>query len=329
MHRGHAALLFSDAEPQASRPMARLSTSLRLATDPRDRPCVGDDVDVHAEPDGSWTIDAIIPRSSLLLRRAAGADAVPQPLAANVDLALCFAALPHDVNVRRLARLAALAWDGGASPVAVLSRADLASADEVAAARRAVALHCPGVPVLAISTRTPEGLDELQPWLTPGITLVLLGASGAGKSSLVNALARETMARTGATNENGDGRHTTTGRSLYTLDGGITLLDTPGLREVGLFGDPAATDDGVNRLFADLLAHAASCRFADCRHTTEPGCAVRQAVAEGVLQSERLAQWQELRAEVDHAAKTQQERKREERTGSRLIRQFNTRHRKR
>ena len=329
IHRHHAELLFPDADPHHSRPLARLATHRRPTADPRDRPCVGDFVDVRAAPDGSWMIEAILPRTSMLTRRAAGADGVPQPLAANVDLALCFAALPHDVNVRRLARFAALAWDGGASPVVVLSRADLATPDEVTHARRAVALHCPGVPVIAISTRTPDGLAELQPWLTPGITLVLLGASGAGKSSLVNALAGDTRARTGATNELGEGRHTTTGRSLHELAGGVMLLDTPGLREVGLFSDPTASDDGVSRLFADLLTVAASCRFADCRHASEPGCAVRQAVADGALAAERLAQWRELRAEVDHAARTQQERKQDERTGSRLIRQFNRDHRKR
>lgn len=331
IHRDRFQLLLAPeaalSAPPGSHTSATLGPRLRDAADARDRPCIGDWVFVHADAHDGWRIDAIAPRTSLLVRRAAGSDAAAQPLAANVDVALLFASLPDDVNVRRLARLTALAWDGGAMPVIVLSRADLASAEAIAAARVRVARHCPGVPMVAVSAHADDGLSELRPWLAPGKTLVLLGASGAGKSTLVNAIAHDTVARTGAVSANGDGRHTTTGRALYQLDGGVTLIDTPGLREVGLVGDDAqASADGVDRLFADLLTLAESCHFADCRHQMEPRCAVRAAVEDGTLDPERLEQWHELRAELDRSAQTIAERRRVERQGSRMIRQYQQRH---
>ncbi len=326
IHRGTVELLFDTlhsppAPSGPSRQSATLHASFRSATDARLRPCIGDWVLAHASGAGSWIVDSIEPRTSLLVRRAAGSDATPQPLAANVDLALLFAPLPDDVNVRRLARLAALVWDGGATPVVLLSRADLSDPDAIDAARREIARHCPGVPVVTSSAVSHDGLTELRPWLTSHSTVVLLGPSGAGKSTLVNALVQDTVARTGEASANGDGRHTTTHRELYQCDNGVTIIDTPGLREVGLIHD-ASDADGVDRLFDDITTLSQSCRYADCQHHTEPQCAVRAAVDAGHLDPDRLQHWQELRDEVDRASRSIAERRRIERQGSRIMRQF-------
>lgn len=330
IHRGRIELLFEPLfEPlQTARQFAALGGSLRTADDPRERPCVGDWVLADRTADGSWSVNTIEPRTSLLVRRAAGSDTTLQPLAANVDVALLFAALPDDVNGRRLARLVALAWDGGAMPVVLISRADLCDRDTIDDARREVARHCPGVPVVAVSAHTTDGLAELKPWLTPGSTVALLGPSGAGKSTLVNALAGHSVARTGDISANGDGRHTTTHRELFVITDGINhtndvvLIDTPGLREVGLLHQEDSGEDGVDRLFADIAELAEDCRYADCRHRSEPHCAVRAAVDAGRLDRARLDHWHELRAEVDRAARSVAERRRVERQGSLLVREF-------
>lgn len=317
VHRSSLELL-----QDATRHSATLDPALRDTVDPLDRPCVGDWVDARPDDHGPWVVDSIAPRRSLLVRRAAGADSRPQALAANVDIALLFAPLPHGVNVRRLARLAALAFDGGATPLVVLSRADLVDRDVLESARRDVARHCPGIAVAAVSTQAENGLAELRPWMQPGSTLVLLGPSGAGKSTLLNSLASDTLMSTGDTRADGKGRHTTTHRELFVLDNGVTLIDTPGLREVGLMHESTDGADGVDQVFADITTLAASCRFADCRHESEPSCAVRAAVEDGRLEPDRLEQWQELRKEIDHASRTVAERRRIERLGSRMIREY-------
>ena len=308
---------------------ATLSPLLRALDDPLSRPCVGDWVLAQSADQQPWLVESIVPRTSLLVRRAAGADDRPQPLAANIDIALLFAPLPHGVNVRRLARLAALAFDGGATPMVLLSRADLADRDTVETARRDIARHCTGVPIAAVSAHAEGGLAELRPWLQPGRTFALLGPSGAGKSTLVNALASEKLMQTGDTRADGKGRHTTSHRELFVMNNGVTLIDTPGLREVGLLHEPTGGDDGVDRLFADITALATGCRFNDCRHRSEPACAIRAAISDGRLEPDGFEQWKELRREVDFATKTAAERRRSERSGARLMREINTWHHKR
>lgn len=319
VHRSTLELLHG-ATPQS----ATLGPAFWVADSPLSRPCIGDWVFAHSDERRPWLVESIAPRTSLLVRRAAGEDSRPQALAANVDVALLFAPLPHGVNVRRLARLAALTFDGGATPLVLLSRADLSDRDTLDSARRDVARHCPGVPVAAVSAHANDGLAELRPWLQSGRTFVLLGPSGAGKSTLVNALGNEALAHTGDTRADGKGRHTTSHRELFVLDNGVTLIDTPGLREVGLLHESTDGDDGVDRLFADIASLAAACRFGDCRHHTEPSCAVRAAIDDGRLQPDRLEQWQELRREIDFATRTAAERRRIERGGSRLMREIKT-----
>jgi len=292
---------------------ANLSVDLQRVADPLHRPGVGDWVAANRSEGRPCTVTAVDERRSALVRRAPGDASRPQLLAANVDTALLFSALPHDVNPRRLARLAALAFDGGALPVAVLSRRDLATAEQVAEAAHAVQLHLPGVPCVTISALEDDGVATLAPWLAPDTTLALLGPSGAGKSTLVNRLAGAVVMATGATRLDGAGRHTTTHRALISLPGGVTVIDTPGLREVGMWTGSA----GNAMVFHDVVALAEACRFRDCRHEGEPGCAVLDAVAEGSLDEARLEQWRQLQREVAWAERSVAEQRRLERVASR------------
>jgi ribosome biogenesis GTPase len=263
---------------------------LRRGMDP---PTVGDWVAL----DGDRMV-AVLERSSLLRRRAAGGDGT-QPLAANVDLVLLVCGLDRRVVPGRIQRGEALAWDAGATPVLVLTKADLAT--DLAGVLRTVDADHPGLEVLVTSVATGEGIDPLVARMT-GATSVLLGESGAGKSSLVNAIFDEEVAATGAVRE-GDakGRHTTTNRQLHLLANGGVVIDTPGIREVGLAGDEDAVD-AVDAAFTDIDELAAECRFNDCGHNGEPGCAVAAAVEDGRVTPERLAAFLTLRREAAAAA---------------------------
>ncbi|HEX6500613.1 MAG TPA: ribosome small subunit-dependent GTPase A [Micromonosporaceae bacterium] len=262
------------------------------ARDPRVLPCAGDWVVLCCWPDQRVTLDAVLPRRTAIVRGVADRRSVGQVLAANVDLAAVVEPMDPEPDPGRIERLLALAWESGAQPLVVLTKADLA-ADPVAVAGQ-VAECAPGVPVYPVSVARGDGLADLRALVAPNRTLGLLGRSGAGKSSLVNALAGATvMATQRIRRADGRGRHTTTYRALVPLPGGGAVLDTPGLRGVGLF-DAA---DGIDRTFADVDAFAAGCRFADCAHFDEPDCAVRAAVERGELSVRRLESWHKLRRE--------------------------------
>ncbi len=314
VHRASLQLLHHGALQRA-----RLIPSLADADDPLERPGVGDWVSARLDPaGGDPVVTAVEPRRSAIVRRAAGVRTEPQLLAANVDVALLFGPLPDDVNPRRLARLAALAWEGGATPVVVLSRCDLADEATIAASLHDVGSHLPGVPVAVISARLDGGMASLEPWLRPGTTLAMLGPSGAGKSTLVNALAGAEVMPSGETRADGAGRHTTTHRALIALPRDVTVIDTPGLREVGMW----VGTQGSAHVFADIAALAEGCRFGDCAHEGEPGCAVLEALASGALSAERFSQWQQLQREARRAERTVHEQRRLERQGSRAARRF-------
>jgi ribosome biogenesis GTPase len=239
----------------------------------------------------------VLPRTSLLRRRAAIGDD-EQVLAANVDRVLLVCGLDRPVRGGRLQRAATLAWDAGAEPVVVLTKAQRPGAAPVDAARAIVEEATPGLDVVVTSVKEGVGLDELRD-VARDRTVVLLGESGAGKSSIVNALLGAHAAATGDVRA-GDakGKHTTTARELHALPGGGVLIDTPGIRSVGLFVDPEAVD----ATFADVDELADACRFADCRHDGVPGCAVQAAVEAGDVDAARVEAWRRLRAEAEAAA---------------------------
>jgi len=274
----------------------------RLARDaaPGGLPVVGDWVAVSVrEDERAATIHAVLPRRTGFSRKAAGPGAeTAQVVAANVDLALLVAALNADFNPRRLERYLAAARQSGAGVLVVLTKADLTEADPGAVeAARAVALEAR---VLAVSALTGEGMDALRAVIRPGLTALLVGSSGAGKSTLVNALAGSARMAVGAIREqDARGRHTTTHRELVLLPNGALLLDTPGMRELGLLD----ADEGLAATFEDIEALATACRFRDCAHGSEPGCAVRAALEAGTLDPARWLSYDKLGRELAHTVR--------------------------
>lgn len=258
-------------------------------------PAVGDWV--MAAPraeEGAATVHAVLPRRSRFSRTAAGDRTEEQVVAANVDVVFLVTSLDGDFNLRRIERYLTVAWDSGARPVVVLNKADLcADADARMAEVEAAA---PGAPVAVLSAATGRGVDALRALLPPGATGALLGSSGVGKSSLVNALlGRERQAVRAVRADDSRGRHTTTHRELIPLPGGGLIMDTPGMRELQIW---SADDDGLETAFADVEALAARCRFDDCTHENEPGCAVRAALEDGTLKPDRFRSYAKLRREI-------------------------------
>ena len=272
-------------------------------------PVVGDWVAVAGD-----LVVALLPRTSLLRRREAHAE-VEHPLAANVDRVLLVCGLDRPIRPGRLHRAAALAWDAGAEPVVVLTKADLVEeADDAVAA---VSSALTEIEVLVTSSRSGDGIDAVRD-AARDRTVVLLGESGAGKSTLVNALVGDDVAATGAVRE-GDskGRHTTTTRQLHPLPGGGVLLDSPGIRAVGLWVDPEAVD----AVFPEIERLAEACRFSDCAHVGEPGCEIRAGLDAGDIDAGRFAAWRDLRREAESAAETARERTRRASGGGRITRE--------
>jgi len=259
-------------------------------------PSIADDLTVGdwLALDGDTVVEAL-PRTSVLTRGDVRGRSRPQPLAANVDVVLICLGLSGPLKVRRLERLLTLAWESGATPVVVLTKADLC--DDLDAAIREVAPYAPGVEIVTVAAAHNE-VAALVPFATQ--TLVLLGASGAGKSTVVNALMGSEVMSTGDIRDvDGKGRHTTTHRELLLLPGGGIIIDTPGLRGVGLM----VADDGFAMAFSDVEELASACRFADCRHETEPGCAVQSSVVAGDLGQDRVDSWRKLQRELAFQAR--------------------------
>lgn len=264
---------------------AEASGKLRLAAEEGVAwPAVGDWVVADVREEGSSAlILEVLPRRSRFVRKKAGKKIAEQVLAANVDTALLVSALDRDFNPRRMERYLAQCWEAVAKPVIVLNKADACGDASVKAA--AMERIAPGTEVCVISARTGQGMEGIEKFLAPGQTVVLLGSSGVGKSLIANRLLGEMQQNVQPVRE-GDsrGKHTTTARELFVLPGGALLIDTPGLRELQLW-DAA---EGVSQTFADIDALAAECRFGDCRHENEPGCAVQAALNAGTLEEARL-----------------------------------------
>jgi ribosome biogenesis GTPase len=270
------------------------SVLLSAARDPSLLPCAGDWVVLRRWPDRRTTVEVVLPRRTTLIRRTADKDSSGQVLAANMDTVAVVEPMHPEPDDSRIERLLALAWESGAQPVLVLSKADTA-ADPQAIARQLTRV-APDVPILPVSVTRGDGLDALRELVAPGRTLALLGRSGAGKSTLVNALAgTDVMGVQEIRRADGKGRHTTAYRNLVVVPHGGAVLDTPGIRGVGLID----TGAGLDRAFADMLDLAATCRFGDCRHDAEPGCAITAAIADGSLSPRRLESWRRLRREVE------------------------------
>ncbi|MFA5332865.1 MAG: ribosome small subunit-dependent GTPase A [Methanoregula sp.] len=257
-------------------------------------PTVGDFVVLLHQPEtGSSTIVDILPQKTRFTRGTSGREGTDQVIAANIDTVFIVTASGHDLSVRRIERYLAIAYASGARPVIVINKSDLA--DDPALLAAEIILVSPGIPVIPVSAMSGDGIGRLGEFLTPGTTIALIGSSGVGKSTLINRLLDRPVQETSHIRDyDGKGRHTTTVRQLFVLKGGALMIDNPGFREVGI--GTAAT--GITDTFPEIAELAEGCRFSDCRHEQEPGCAVQDAVRNGTLSVSRLENFHRLVREL-------------------------------
>lgn len=306
---------------------AELSGRLRYeAVRHSDLPAVGDFVALKPPGgDGPAIIQAVIPRRTAFLRKAAGERTEDQVVAANIDTIFILSALDRTFNLRRMERYLTLAWTSGASPVVVLNKADLC--DDISARLGDVNGVAFGVPIHVISALTNRGLEEIEPYLQKGCTIGVLGPSGVGKSTLINHILGRDAQATQAVRQGDDrGRHTTTHRELFVSPTGALIIDTPGMRELQLW----KAEEGLEITFEDLETLIARCRFRDCTHTTEPGCAVRPAIERGEIDPARLESYAKLTRELRYLESLDDtdamlERKRQAKVANKAMKPFKNR----
>ena len=288
----------------AGESFARLSGRLIRELQDETYPGVGDWVTLRTLPQADETIiiDGLLNRRTVFMRGAAGQQTRGQIIAANIDIVFAVSGLDADYSVRRIERYLARIWASGAEPIVILNKADVC--DDLDFRIAEVEAISPGLTVITTSAKKSEGLDTITQHLRPGTTGALVGSSGAGKSTLINALlGQERFATTDVREDDSRGRHTTTHRQLVLLPSGGLLVDTPGMRELALYDD-----EGIDMVFSDIDAMAVECRFKDCSHQGEPGCAVRDAVDRGEIPAERLEHYLKLRAEAQSFEIRQDER---------------------
>ena len=282
--------------------LAELSGKFRFNADDRGKmPAVGDWAVVSSMPsEDRASIHALLPRRSAFVRKSAGLETVEQVVAANIEIAFIICGLDDNYNVRRIERYLTLAWESGAMPVVVLNKADLRTDFESCVSEvEAIAV---GVQVMALSAKDGRGMDELRKHIAPGKTAAFLGSSGVGKSSIINCLLGEELLPTSEVRESDSrGRHTTARRELIVLPDGGIVIDTPGMRELRLWGD----EQGLRQAFDDIEELAAACRFRDCSHVSEPGCAVKEAIESGGLSADRFESYLRLKRELRYTATRQ------------------------
>ncbi len=286
-------------------PLRVVSDSLRAQSDMA--PVTGDWAWLVDDPEVGWRVDQILPRKQVLSRRDPSEEVVEQVLVANVDRVFITAAVDRQLKPGRIERFLVLSWDSGAVPTVVLTKIDLASADELEETRAIISALAPGIDIVNTSAESGEGVEAIRERLPEGSTGVLVGESGAGKSTLVNALLGDDVQEIAEVRaSDAAGRHTTITRDLLLVPGGGVLIDTPGIRAVGIWD----AEDALLRVFGDIIDRADDCRFNDCEHDREPGCAVTAAVASGEVDPLRLSRYRLMKAELDEQAERQVERER-------------------
>lgn len=296
---------------------AKLTGRFVYSSETPDLPCVGDWVHVRYHDSGTHaSILDVLPRKSFLRRKRPGGNIEFQMIAANIDVAFIVQSCHFDFNVRRLERYLVMTSEGHIEPVVLLTKTDLISPEALGQLVSKIHHSGIGARIIALSNVSGKGIDLIRELIQPGKTYCLLGASGVGKTTLINRLVGDTNLAAGAVSHSGEGRHTTTRRQLIVLEHGGLLIDMPGMRELGMLG----VSDGIDDSFSDIQAYALGCRFANCTHTNEPGCAIQNAITQGELDSAHFQSYLKLKKESEFHEMSYLEKRKKDRAFGKFVR---------